>query len=131
MKSFRIKKQHSQTDNDPKKPWRTNTNKEKLLRIDSDLKRHHEKSSEMIRPLADGDMKNLVRECQEETRTALPVAAERLVETVNAAKKNLPNFQYKKIENTTATAILAEAHEVVNPNSSNVETPKCTDPSEC
>ncbi|XP_063837418.1 uncharacterized protein LOC135086596 [Ostrinia nubilalis] len=96
---------------DPKRPWRTNSSKEKLLRIENELKRHIEKASDKITPLNDGDMKELVKECQEENRTARPVTTDRLRHTVDAAKKNLPNFQYRKIENTTATAILPEAHD--------------------
>ncbi|XP_028174213.1 uncharacterized protein LOC114362855 [Ostrinia furnacalis] len=51
---------------DPKRPWRTNSSKEKLLRIENELKRHIEKASDKITPLNDGDMKELVKECQEE-----------------------------------------------------------------
>ncbi|XP_052752671.1 uncharacterized protein LOC128201080 [Galleria mellonella] len=97
---------------DPKRPWRTHSSKEKLFRIDSELKRHHEKATELITPLADSDMKDLVMECQKQTFTACAVTADRLRDTVDSAKKNLPNFQYKKINNTTATAILAHAHDV-------------------
>ncbi|KAI8430858.1 hypothetical protein MSG28_001000 [Choristoneura fumiferana] len=71
--------------------------KEKLLRIDNELKRHHEKASEVIAPLAECDMSDLVKECQQETRDSLRVGADRLRDTVDAAKKNLPNFQYRKI----------------------------------
>lgn len=105
------------TGQDPKRPWRTHSNKEKLHRIDGELKRHLEKSSQLIVPLADDDMKKLVKECQEETRAAPPVGINRLRDTVDAAKKNLPNFKYKKIDNTTATAILSEAHELNTKNS--------------
>lgn len=56
-------------------------------------------------------MKELLMECQQEIRAAPPVAADRLVDTVEAAKRNLPNFQYRRIQNTTATAIFPEAHE--------------------
>lgn len=95
---------------DPKRPWRTNSSKEKLLRVDSEIKRHLEKSAQMIVPLADDEMQDLLKECREEGRVAPPVGSNRLRDTVDAAKKNLPNFQYKKIDNTTATAIMPQAH---------------------
>nr|XP_013189249.1 unnamed protein product [Amyelois transitella] len=102
------------TGPDPKRPWRTNSSKEKLLRIDSELKRHHEKSLDMIIPMPESEMKELVSECQEETLTAPPVGAERLRDTVEAAMKYLPNFQYKRIDNSTATSIMAESHVITN-----------------
>ncbi|XP_075991199.1 uncharacterized protein LOC142986573 [Anticarsia gemmatalis] len=125
--SKRTKKQLSENvvstnQGDPKRPWRTNTNKEKLLRIDGELKRHLEKSSQLIVPLADTDMQNLVKECREEARVAPPVGITRLRDTVDAAKKHLPNFQYRKIENSTAVAIMPEAHDLspkIVPNDSN------------
>lgn len=98
------------TGADPKRPWRTNSNKEKLLRVDSELKRHLEKSSQIIAPLAEQEMQDLVKECKDEGRVAPAVATNRLRDTVDAAKKNLPHFQYKQIYNTTATAILPQAH---------------------
>ncbi|PZC80033.1 hypothetical protein B5X24_HaOG215502 [Helicoverpa armigera] len=98
------------TGADPKRPWRTNSSKEKLLRVDLELKRHQEKSTEMIVPLADNDMQDLVKECREEWRVAPAVGPSRLRDTVDAAKKNLPHFQYKKIHNTTATSIMPQAH---------------------
>ena len=111
---YRAKKTNAEkvifTGTDPKRPWRTNSNKEKLLRVDSELKRHQEKSSQMIVPLAEQEMQDLVRECKDEGRVAPAVGANRLRDTVDAAKKNLPHFQYKQIYNTTATAILPQAH---------------------
>lgn len=107
---------------DPKRPWRTNSTKERLLRIESEIKQHRDRAGEMMAPLADGHMKELVKECQEETRYARPVPADRLRETVDAAKKNLPNFQYRKIENSTATAILPKAHEAEKSAVPNAET---------
>ncbi|KAJ8737193.1 hypothetical protein PYW07_000464 [Mythimna separata] len=95
---------------DPKRPWRTNSNKEKLLRVDSELKRHLEKSSQVIVPLAEQVMQELVKECNDEGRVAPAVGANRLRDTVDAAKKNLPQFQYKKIANSTATSIMPQAH---------------------
>ncbi|CAG9781932.1 unnamed protein product [Diatraea saccharalis] len=95
---------------DPKRPWRTNSSKERLLRIENEIKRHRERESDLIAPLADREMRELVNECRTETINARPVSAERLRNTVEAAKKNLPNFQYRKVENSTATAILPEAH---------------------
>ncbi|XP_053623706.1 uncharacterized protein LOC128682829 isoform X2 [Plodia interpunctella] len=112
----KVKKENAEsvilTGPDPKRPWRTNSNKEKLLRIDSELKRHHEKSSDMITPMPENEMMELVKECREETLESPHVGAERLRDTVDAAMKNLPNFQYKRIVNSTATSILAEAHKV-------------------
>lgn len=114
--SYRAKKEVSDsivlTGSDPKRPWRTNSSKEKLLRIENELKRHLEKASDKIIPMADGEMKELVKECHEESRDARPVTTDRLRNTVDAAKKNLPNFQYRKIENTTATAIFPDAHDI-------------------
>ncbi|CAG4955071.1 unnamed protein product [Colias eurytheme] len=95
---------------DPKRPWRTQSSKEKLLRIDNDLKRHLEKASQAIAPIGDNEMRDLVRECQEETMNSPPVGADRLRETVDEARRNLPNFLYKKIQNSTATDILPTAH---------------------
>ncbi|KAM3968704.1 uncharacterized protein ACR2FA_013001 [Aphomia sociella] len=116
------------TGSDPKRPWRTHSSKEKLFRIDSELKRHHEKATQMITPLTDGDMKDLVKECQQQSLALSTIPADRLRDTVDAAKKILPNFQYKKIENTTATAILAEAHDAdfvdMKPDSSGQHIPR-------
>ncbi|XP_035458560.2 uncharacterized protein LOC118281865 [Spodoptera frugiperda] len=114
--SKRAKKVNSEsvlmTSADPKRPWRTNSNKEKLLRVDSELKRHVEKSSEMIVPLPENEMQDLVKACREEGNVAPAVGSNRLRETVDAAKKNLPHFQYKKIYNSTATSIMPQAHAV-------------------
>ncbi|CAG9558431.1 unnamed protein product [Danaus chrysippus] len=95
---------------DPKRPWRIHSNKEKLLRIDSELKQHKEKSTNAIKPMEENDMKDLIKKCQEEALTAPRVGQDKLRETVDEARRCLPNFQYKKIENSTATAILPEAH---------------------
>ncbi|CAH0703537.1 unnamed protein product [Spodoptera exigua] len=100
------------TSADDKRPWRTNSSKEKLFRVDSELKRHMKKSSQMIVPLPEHEMQHLVKECREEGSVAPAVGANRLRETVDAAKKNLPNFQYKKIYNSTATSIMPQAHTV-------------------
>ncbi|XP_072930378.1 uncharacterized protein [Epargyreus clarus] len=96
---------------DPNRPWRTHSSKEKLLRIDGELKRHSEKGSQAMSPLAEDDMKELVEACRQETRAAPPVGADRLRDTVEEARKHLPNFQYRRIENTTATAICPDAHQ--------------------
>lgn len=58
-------------------------------------------------------MANLIRECQQESASAPRVAADRLRDTVDEAKKNLSNFQYRNVYNSTATAILSDAHEKV------------------
>lgn len=97
---------------DPKRPWRTNSNKEKLIRIDCELKQHLERATNLITPLTDNEMQELVDRCQAETLVAPSVSGDRLRETVDAAKKNLTNFHYRKVENTTATAILSHAHEL-------------------
>ncbi|KAH9628008.1 hypothetical protein HF086_017983 [Spodoptera exigua] len=114
--SKRSKKANSEsvlmTSADDKRPWRTNSSKEKLFRVDSELKRHMKKSSQMIVPLPEHEMQHLVKECREEGSVAPAVGANRLRETVDAAKKNLPNFQYKKIYNSTATSIMPQAHTV-------------------
>ncbi|XP_059055174.1 uncharacterized protein LOC131849185 [Achroia grisella] len=114
----RLKKDHFElvvlTGSDPKRPWRTYSNKEKLFRIDSQLKRHYEKATQMITPLAESDMKDLVNECQKETDTTALITVERVRDTVDAAKKTLPNFQYRKVNNNTATAILAIAHDIID-----------------
>lgn len=90
----RVKKELSTcvvlTGADPKRPWRTHSSKEKLLRIDNELKRHHEKASEVITPLPDCDMTDLVKECQQEGRESSGVGADRLRDTVNAAKRIFP-----------------------------------------
>ncbi|XP_068619488.1 uncharacterized protein [Battus philenor] len=105
---------------DPNKPWRTNSNKEKLLRINCDIERHLKKSTDLIVPLADVDMQQLVKNCEEESRNSTQVGAERLCETVDEARRNLPNFQYRIVDNSTATAILPEAHESKDvPNNEN------------
>lgn len=99
---------------DPKRPWQTNSSKEKLLRIDCDLKRHLGRASELVEPLAEGDMQRLVMSCREYAKKSPSVGADRLRETVDEARRNLPNFQYRKVDNTTATAILPEAHRAQN-----------------
>lgn len=111
------------TDSDPKRPWRTHSNREKLLRINNELKHHHDKGSQMICPLDESTMRNLVLECEEEARVTSKVSATKLRETIDDAKKNLPNFQYRKIENTTATFILPTAHntEIID-NDINIQT---------
>ncbi|XP_047525069.1 uncharacterized protein LOC125062887 [Pieris napi] len=96
---------------DPKRPWRTQSSKEKLFRIDNDIKRHLEKGDLSIDPLQEEEMQDLVKECREETLRNPPVNPDRLRETVVEARKNLPNFQYRTIENSTATNILPNAHE--------------------
>ncbi|XP_030023961.1 uncharacterized protein LOC115442900 [Manduca sexta] len=96
---------------DPNKPWRTHSNKEKLLCIDNELKRHIQKAGDMTEPLSKEVMENLVKECREQNNDQ-PVITTRLRETVDEAKKNLPNFQYKKICNTTATKLLHDAHSI-------------------
>ncbi|CAH2209038.1 jg27198 [Pararge aegeria aegeria] len=95
---------------DPKRPWRTNSNKEKLLRIENELKNHIEKSATTITPMDEQQMKDLVKECLEETLISPPVNSNRLRDTVDEARRNLPNFQYRTIENSTATTILPQAH---------------------
>ncbi|CAK1554989.1 unnamed protein product [Leptosia nina] len=100
------------TGPDPKRPWRTQTNREKLLRIDSDLRRHLEKAADAITPMTDADMKELMTQCLENSANQT-VRSDRLRETVDEARRNLPNFQYRKIENSTATCILLNAHEPV------------------
>ncbi|XP_045784279.1 uncharacterized protein LOC123880277 [Maniola jurtina] len=95
---------------DPKRPWRTNSNKEKLLRIENELKHHIEKSSSAITPMDEQEMTELVQVCREETMTSQPVGANRMRETVDEARRNLPNFQYRTVENSTATTILSHAH---------------------
>ncbi|CAF4752421.1 unnamed protein product [Pieris macdunnoughi] len=96
---------------DPKRLWRTQSSKEKLFRIDNDIKRHLEKGGQSIDPLQEEEMQDLVKECREETLRNPPVNPDRLRETVVEARKNLPNFQYRTIENSTATNILPNAHE--------------------
>lgn len=55
-------------------------------------------------------MRKLVQECEEEAQVASKIPANKLRESIDEAKKNLPNFQYRKIDNTTATVILPTAH---------------------
>ncbi|XP_022118541.1 uncharacterized protein LOC110995597 [Pieris rapae] len=97
---------------DPKRPWRTQSCKEKLMRIDNDIKRLLEKSNQSIDPLKEEEMQDLLNECREETLRNPPVNPDRLRESVDEARKNLPNFQYRTIENSTATIILPNAHEI-------------------
>lgn len=97
-----------------KRPWRTNSNREKLLRIDSELKRHLENASQLILPLNEGEMRDLIKECQEEARVTTTfnvVAPDRLKATIDAARKSLHNFQYRIINNSTATHIMPTAHD--------------------
>ncbi|XP_041987747.1 uncharacterized protein LOC121739371 [Aricia agestis] len=103
----------SLSESDIKRPWRINSHKEKLARIDSKLKRHSEKSKEAINPVEENQMRFLIQECEKEGQVSCPVSANRLQEIVLEAKKDLPNFQYQ-VQNTTATNILPEAHTVVN-----------------
>lgn len=111
------------TESDPKRPWRIHSNKERLLRINNELKHHHDQGSQMICPLDEGTMKILVLECEEEARTTSKVQATKIHETIDEAKKNLPNFQYRQIENTTATIILPTAHNTENVDSNtNIQT---------
>ncbi|VVD05136.1 unnamed protein product [Leptidea sinapis] len=57
------------TGPDPKRPWRTNSSKELLLRIDNDLKRHSEKADQAIAPMGDSELRDLIIECQDEALT--------------------------------------------------------------
>ncbi|CAH2103566.1 unnamed protein product [Euphydryas editha] len=100
---------------DPKRPWRTNSCKEKLLRVDVELKKHKEKANQAITPLEEDKMKSFVKECQEETLAVRPIGADRLREAIEEARKNLPNFQYRNAENTTATSILPNAQSLQIP----------------
>ncbi|CAG5008317.1 unnamed protein product [Parnassius apollo] len=95
---------------DVKRPWRINSSKEKLLRIDGDLKRHLERGADLIEPLTDTDMQELVKTCLETNAKSGPINADLLRETIDDARMNLPNFQYRKVDNKTATAILLGAH---------------------
>lgn len=114
---YRVKKQVADkvisSATDSKRPWRTNSNKEKLLRINIELKQHHDRASQILTPLDEGTMISLIRDCKQESATAPKVAADRLRDTVDEAKKNLSNFQYKNVHNSTATAILHDAHEKI------------------
>lgn len=99
------------TGPDSKRPWRINSNREKLLRIDGELKRHHEKASQLIHPMAEDEIKDLIKECEETIRVApSAVTSDTLRLTIEAAKKNLPNFQYRSVNNSTATQIMCLAH---------------------
>lgn len=123
----RAKKEYSErtisTETDPKRPWRTHSNREKLLRINNELKHHHDKGSQKICPLDESTMRKLVQECEEEAQVASKIPATKLRETIDDAKKNLPNFQYRKIDNTTATMILPTAHNMENTgNDTNIQT---------
>ncbi|KAI5636440.1 hypothetical protein NE865_10860 [Phthorimaea operculella] len=99
---------------DPKRPWRTHSNKERLLRVNNELKRHHEMGSQCIVPLEDTVIKSLIQEGEEVNRSSPAVPGEKLRDVVDSAKRNLPNFQYKNLENSTATSILPSAHEAPN-----------------
>ena len=102
--------------NDSNRPWRTNSNREKLNRIENELKRHRDRATLSITPMEEEKMNDLLSECREEGRGAGPVGADRLRETVDEAMKNLPNFQYKNIQNSTATAIFPDAAIVETPD---------------
>lgn len=80
----------------------------------------------MIVPLADQEMQDLVKECKDEGRVAPSVGANRLRDTVDAAKKNLPHFQYKQIYNTTATEIMPQAH-AFHPKAAQPKEPSTTE----
>lgn len=111
------------TESDPKRPWRTHSNKERLLRINNELKHHHDKGFQKICPLDESTMRKLVQECKEEAQVASKIPVTKLRETIDEAKKNLPNFQYRQIDNTTATAILPTAHNTENTGSdTNIQT---------
>ncbi|XP_047543834.1 uncharacterized protein LOC125075975 [Vanessa atalanta] len=101
---------------DPKRPWRTNSSRDKLLRVDIELKQHRARAIQAVTPLEEEKMKDLVKECQEETLVSRPIGADRLRETVEEARKNLPNFLYRNIENSTAITILPNAHEMTSNN---------------
>lgn len=62
------------------------------------------------------EMENLIKQCVEDENGVSPIAPERLRFDIDDAKKNLINFQYKTVRNSTATAILPNAH---NENSQN------------
>lgn len=53
-------------------------------------------------------MRQLVRQCASEPAPAPTAYSVR--EVVDAAKRNLPNFQYRRIENSTAIFIMPDAH---------------------
>ncbi|XP_048485801.1 uncharacterized protein LOC105393543 [Plutella xylostella] len=92
---------------DAARPWRTHSSRERLLRVDLELRRHHEKASQLITALPDEEMKDLVKQCEAEPNLTKPMTIRAVVDE---AKKNLPNFQFRKIENSTATGIYADAH---------------------
>lgn len=64
-------------------------------------------------------MRKLVQDCEEEAQIASKIPATKLRETIDDAKKKLPNFQYRKIDNTTATMILPTAHNMDTADSDN------------
>ncbi|KAJ2954364.1 hypothetical protein O0L34_g2626 [Tuta absoluta] len=99
---------------DPKRPWRTHSNQERLLRINNELRHHHEMASTCVVPLEETVIKSLIQEGEEANRSSPAVTGDKLREVVDSAKKHLPNFQYKNPENTTATTILPSAHEAPN-----------------
>ncbi|XP_046976911.1 uncharacterized protein LOC124542983 [Vanessa cardui] len=105
---------------DPKRPWRTNSSRDKLLRVDIELKQHRARAIQAVTPLEEEKMKDLVKECQEETLVSRPIGADRLRETVEEARKNLPNFMYRNVENSTAITILSNAHEITSNNPATV-----------
>lgn len=61
-------------------------------------------------PLPDDEMQALVKQCVEEGDNISTISAEQLSEGIKDAKKSLPNFKYRKIENSTAIALLSGAH---------------------
>lgn len=93
-------------DEDPKRPWRTHSCKEKLLRIDNEIKRHDEKASEPIKPLQEGHLTELITECNEERVRFPSIHPSRVNQAVEETKIMLSNFQYKHVENSTALSIL-------------------------
>lgn len=62
----------------------------------------------MITPLSDVEMKDLIEECAENSTEESLCTATKLKAIVDAARKDLPNFQYRNIENSTATKILGD-----------------------
>lgn len=102
--------------NDSNRPWRIHSNKEKLNRIENELKRHRDRASLSITPMEEEKMNDLLSDCREEASGAGVVAADRLRETVDEAMRNLPNFQYKHTQNSTAIAIFPNAANVNGPD---------------
>ncbi|GBP89953.1 hypothetical protein EVAR_63747_1 [Eumeta japonica] len=95
------------SDTDGKRPRRTNSMQEQVLRVDNELQYHHDKGSQSITPLPEEQIQLLIKECLERNSKGSPISGARLKEVVEQAKKSLPKFQYKKkIENSTALALL-------------------------